>query len=66
MVNDAEGLKGLDTCEFLAHSGSVLLTDHINNLEVKELRLLLCYYFRSEKLMRIPNKVELVEAVTNF
>ena len=39
--------------------------DHINKLKVKEIRVLLCYHFGSEKLKGGPNKVELVEAVTD-
>ena len=40
--------------------------DHINNLKLKELRVLLCYHFGSKRLKEIPKKVELVEAVTNL
>ena len=40
--------------------------DHINNPKVEEIRVLLRYHFRSEILKGIPNKVELVEAVTVF
>ena len=40
--------------------------DHINNLKVKELRVLLCYHFGSERLKGTPNKVELVEDVTDL
>ena len=40
--------------------------DKINNLKVKDLRVLLCYHFGPEKLKGIPNKVELVEAVNFF
>ena len=40
--------------------------DHINNLKVKELRVLLCYHFGSERLKGTPKKVELVEAVTDL
>ena len=40
--------------------------DHINNLKVKDLRVLLRHHFGSEKLKGSPNKVELVEAVTYF
>ena len=38
--------------------------DHINNLKVKELRVLLRYHFGLERLKGVPKKVELVEAVT--
>ena len=40
--------------------------DHINNLKVKDLRVLLCYHFGSEKLKGIPKKVELVGIVKYF
>ena len=39
---------------------------HINKLKVKELKVLLRYHFGSERLMGSPNKVELVEAVTDL
>ena len=37
--------------------------DHINNLKLKYIRILLCYHFGSEKLKGGPKKVELMEAV---
>ena len=40
--------------------------DHINNLKVKELRVLLFYQFGSEIFKGTPKKVELVEAVTDL
>ena len=40
--------------------------DHINNLKVKGLRLIICYHFGSEKLKGIQKKVEIVEAVKYF
>ena len=40
--------------------------DHINNLEVKDLTVLLRYHFGSEKLKGDPKKVELVGAVGFF
>ena len=40
--------------------------DHINTLKFKELRVLLRYHFGSERLKGTPNKVELVEDVTNL
>ena len=39
---------------------------HINNLNVKELLVLLSYHFGSERLKVSPKKVELVEAVTDL
>ena len=40
--------------------------DHINILKVKEVWVILCYHFGSERLKGSPNKVELVEAVTDL
>ena len=40
--------------------------DNINNLKVKELRVLLRYDFGSQRLKGTPKKVELVEAVTDL
>ena len=40
--------------------------DHIKNLKVKDIRVLIHCHFGSEKLKGIPNKVELVESVTYF
>ena len=40
--------------------------DHINNLKVKELRVLLCYHFGSERLKGTQNKLKLVEAVKDL
>ena len=39
---------------------------HINNLKVKDLRVLLHYHFGSERLKGSPKKVELAEAVTDL
>ena len=66
MREDYERSKGLKTCEFLLRSVFEFGMDHIKNLKVKELRMLLHYHFRSEKLKSSPNKVELVEAVNDF
>ena len=66
MRDDDGRLKGFDTCEVLVRSVLSFSIDHINNLNVKDLRLLLCYHFGSEKLKGIPKKVELVEAVRYF
>ena len=63
MRDDDKKLKGLETCEVLVRSVLVFSMDHINNLKVKDLRVIFCYHFGSEKLKGIPNKVELVEAV---
>ena len=66
MREDDKRLKGLETCEFLICSVSAFGMDHINNLKVNDLRVLLCYHFGSEKLKGVPNKLELVEAVKDF
>ena len=59
-------LKGLEKCEYLVLSVSEFGMDHINNLKVKDLGVLFHYHFWSENLKGIPNKVELLEAVTDF
>ena len=38
--------------------------DHIKNLEVKDIRVLLCYHTKPEKLKGNPKKVGLLEAST--
>ena len=40
--------------------------DHIKKLKSKDLKVLLHYYSRTEKLKASPKKVELVEAVTEL
>ena len=40
--------------------------DHIKNLRMKDIRVLLQYHFRPEKLKGVPKKVERVETVTEF
>ena len=64
MREDEERLKGLETCEDLVHPVLAFGMDHINNIKLKELRVLLCYHFGSEKLKGTPKKLELVEAFT--
>ena len=66
MRYDDKRLKGLETCEVWFCSVLAFGMDHINNLKVKDLRVLLCYQFGSEHLKGIPNKVELVGAVDFF
>ena len=63
MRHDDERLKGIETCEVLVNSVLEFGMDNINNLKVKDLRVVLCYHFGSEKLKGSPNKLELVEAV---
>ena len=65
MRYDDERLRGLETCE-LFRSVLAFGMYHINNLKVKDLRVLLCYHSGSENLKEIPNKVEHVEAVKDF
>ena len=45
MRDDDERLKGIETCEVLVCSVLEFGTDHINNLKVKDLRVLLHYHF---------------------
>ena len=66
MRHDEERLKGIDDCEVLFCSVLSFGMDHINNIKVKDIRVLLCYHFGSEKLKGSPKKVELVEAVKCF
>ena len=56
MRKDGKKLKGLVTCEVLVCSVLAFGMDHINNLNVKDLRVLLHYHFRSEKLKGNPKK----------
>ena len=66
MRDDDERLKSLETCEVLVCSVLEFDMDHINNLKVKDIRVLLSYQFWSEKSNGILQKVELVEAVKCF
>ena len=50
-------------CEILVCSVLSFGMDHINNLKVKDLMVLLRYHFGSETLKGSPNKMELVESV---
>ena len=47
MRDDDERLKVLDTCEFFVRSVLEFGMDYINNLKVKDIRVLLCYHFGS-------------------
>ena len=66
MRDDYERLKVLETCEVLVRSVLIFGMDYINNLKMKDIRVIICYHFRSEKLKGIPKKVELVDAVEDF
>ena len=59
-------LRGIEICEALVRSVLTFGMDRINTPKVKELRVILRYHFGSERLKGTPNKVELVEAVTDF
>ena len=54
MRDDDKRLKGLETCEVSIRSFLGFGMDHINNLKVKYLRVLLHYHFGSENLKGIP------------
>ena len=60
MRYDDKKLKGLDTCEVSVRSVLEFCMDHIDNLKVKDLRVLLHYHFGSEIFKESPKKVELV------
>ena len=66
MRDDKYSSKGLETCEVLVCSVLASGMNHINNLKVKDIRVLILYHCSTEKLKRIPNKVELVGAVKYF
>ena len=59
-------LIGLESCESLVFNVLRFCMDHINNFKVKELWVLLCYHFGSERFKGIRNKSELVEAATDL
>ena len=59
-------LRGLESCETLVCSVLTFGMDHINNLKVKELQVILCDLFGSERLKGISNKVKLEEAVNDL
>ena len=49
-------LRVLNSCEALVHSVLTFGIDHINNLKVKEVWMLLCYHFGSERLNGDPKE----------
>ena len=59
-------LKGLESCEALFSPVFTFGMDHINNLKVKELFVILRCHFGSERFKESPNKVEPVEAATDL
>ena len=59
-------LRGLESCEALVRSVLTFGMENINNLKVKQLRVLLRYNFGLERSKGTPKKVELVEAVTGL
>ena len=63
---DYERLNGFDTCEVVVRSFLEFGMNHINNLTVKELRVLLSCHFGSETFNGSPNKVELVGSVNEL
>ena len=60
MGEDEKRLKGLDNFEVFVCLVLAFGMDHINNLKVKDLRVMLRYHLGSEKFKGGPNKVELV------
>ena len=60
MRDDDKRLKDFETSGDLVCSVLASGIDHINNLKVKGLRVLLRYHFHSENLKRITKKLELV------
>ena len=64
MRDDDERSNGLESVEVLVHSVLEFGMNHTKSLRVKELRVLIHYHFRPEKLKGVSKKVELVEDVT--
>ena len=58
--------RGLESCESWVSSILTFDSDHIKTLKVKELRVLLCYQFGSERFKGTSKKMELVEAVNGL
>ena len=58
--------RGIEICEALVCSVLTFGMNHINNLKVKELRVIICCHFGLERLKRSPKKVELMEDVTGL
>ena len=56
-------LRGIESCEYLDCYVLTFGMDHINNLKVKDIWVLLRYHFGLKRLKGIPKKVELLEAV---
>ena len=63
---NVDRLRVLESCEALVSSVLKFGMDHINNLKVKELQVILCYHLGSGRLKGTPKKIELVEAVTDL
>ena len=65
-MENKDRLRGLESFEALVPSILTIGMDHVNNLKVKELQVLLRYHFGSERLKGSPKQLELVEAVTDL
>ena len=65
-MENEDKLRYLESCETLVRSVLTFGMDHINILKSKDLQVLLRYQFGSERLKGRPNKVELLEAVTDL
>ena len=58
--------RGSLKCIYIGSFACLFGVDHIKKLKIKYKKVLLYYYFGSEKLKGIPNRVELLEAVMYF
>ena len=56
MRDDNERLKIVETCEVLVLLVLAFGMDHINDLKVTDLRVLLHYHFGSEKVEGLPKE----------
>ena len=59
-------LRGIESCEALVCPVLTFGMYHINILKAKELWLLLCYTFWSERLKGSPKKVEIMETFNDL
>ena len=55
-MENEDKLRGIASCEALVCSVLTFGMDHINNLKVKELRVIICYHFWVVKVEGEPKE----------
>ena len=63
---DQQRSEGIHTCKVWVCLILAFGVDHTKNPKVQDIKVLIRYYFGSEKLKGRPNKIELSEAVTEL